>query len=204
MLRTTNVPDDQARPVLHIRNLDTGQDVTVANATGGTFSADSNWIAYQIDPSPGRGRSARGGAANAPSTTPTPSPNETPGTPPPAPTTPPPTDPAVPPGAPAPPATTTTPAPATATTAPQTPAAQQTGRGANADAPPPPRRVELRHLADGTVQSFQDIGAFMFAPDSSLLVLKRRPAVPAETGNSKLKTQNSKLRIEAGKFGFNF
>src|SRR5439155_26580514 len=32
----------------------------------------------------------------------------------------------------------------------------------------------------------------------------RRCPVPAETGNSKLKTQNSKLRIEAGKFGFNF
>jgi hypothetical protein len=56
VLQTTNVPQDQTRPVLHILNLDTNQDVTVANATGGTFSADSNWIAYQIDPSPGRGR----------------------------------------------------------------------------------------------------------------------------------------------------
>src|SRR6266851_4319306 len=43
VLETTNVVPDQARPVLHVLNLETNQDVTVANATGGTFSADSNW-----------------------------------------------------------------------------------------------------------------------------------------------------------------
>src|SRR5947207_15898148 len=71
VLRTTNVPDDQARPVLHLLNLETNQDVTVENATGGTFSADSGWIAYQIDPAPGRGR-GRGGRGPAPSAPPTP------------------------------------------------------------------------------------------------------------------------------------
>jgi len=65
VLRTTNVPDDQARPVLHILSLETNQDVAVDNATGGTFSSDSMWIAYQIDPAPGRGR-GRGGRGTAP------------------------------------------------------------------------------------------------------------------------------------------
>src|SRR5580765_4613784 len=37
VLRTTNVPDDQARPVLHLLNLETTEDVAVENATGGTF-----------------------------------------------------------------------------------------------------------------------------------------------------------------------
>ncbi|HEV3139870.1 MAG TPA: hypothetical protein VGY57_05115, partial [Vicinamibacterales bacterium] len=169
VLQTTNVPQDQARPVLHVLNLETNQDVAVANATGGTFSADSNWIAYQIDPSPGRGRGrgARGGAGNTPAPTTPVAPPATPGTPPS-----PPSDPAVPPGAPAPPA------PATRSTASSQNApadAQQPGRGANAEAPPPPRRVEVRNLASGNVQSFQDIGAFLFSPDSSLIVLKRRP-----------------------------
>src|SRR5436189_3637956 len=135
VLRTTNVPDDQARPVLHLLNLETNQDVTVENATGGTFSADSAWIAYQIDPAPGRGRGRSGRG--------------------PAPSAPPSSDPAVPPGAPAPPA------PDAATT---TQGAQggsgatggtgtQAARGGNADAPAPPRRVEVRSLATGVVQS---------------------------------------------------
>ena len=166
VLQTTNVPQDQARPVLHLLNLATNQDVTVANATGGTFSGDSNWIAYQIDPSPGRGR---GRGARGPS----PAPNSSPASATPAAN--PPQDTAVPPGAPAPPgavgATGTT--GATGVTGPSGTTA---ARGGNADNPPPPRRVELRHLASGAVQSFQDISAFMFAPDSSTIVLKRRPA----------------------------
>jgi acetyl esterase/lipase len=48
-----------AKPVLHLLHLETNQEVEVPNATGGTFSADSRWIAYQVDPSGGRG--GRGG-----------------------------------------------------------------------------------------------------------------------------------------------
>jgi len=139
VLQTTNVPQDQARPVLHIYNVETKHDVAVPNATGGTFSADSNWIAYQLDPAPGRrGRGARG-ATNAS------------------------------PDAPTPPAT-----PA----APEANGAQTPARPA-ADAPPPPRRVEVRNLAAGTVQPFEDIGDFIFSPESTLIVLKRRPPEPA-------------------------
>jgi dipeptidyl aminopeptidase/acylaminoacyl peptidase len=61
-LQLTNVPQAETKPVLYLRNLTTGQDITVANATGGTFSADSKWVAYQIDPTSG-GRGGRGGRA---------------------------------------------------------------------------------------------------------------------------------------------
>jgi dienelactone hydrolase len=76
-LQLTNVPTADAKPVLHIRNLQTDQDVTVANATNGTFSPDSKWIAYLVDPNPGRNRSATspgasggGGPPPAPPATP--------------------------------------------------------------------------------------------------------------------------------------
>ena len=63
---SNTVPAD-AKPVLHILNLETNQDVEVANATGGTFSPDSRWIAYQVDPSGGRGgRGARGRSGATP------------------------------------------------------------------------------------------------------------------------------------------
>jgi dipeptidyl aminopeptidase/acylaminoacyl peptidase len=50
--------------------------VEVANATGGTFSPDSKWIAYQVDPTGGRGgRGGRGGAGTpGGSTAPAPTP----------------------------------------------------------------------------------------------------------------------------------
>src|SRR5689334_21790520 len=48
VLQTTNVPTDQTKPALHLLNLDTSQDVAVPNATSGTFSSDSKWIAYQV------------------------------------------------------------------------------------------------------------------------------------------------------------
>src|SRR5262249_47566659 len=54
VLQTTNVPTDATKPVLHLLNLDTNQDVAVPNATGGAFSSDSKWLAYQVDPAPGR------------------------------------------------------------------------------------------------------------------------------------------------------
>lgn len=140
VLQTTNVPQDQTRPVLHIFNVESKKDVAVPNATGGTFSADSNWIAYQLDPAPGRrgGRGATNASPDSPS---------------------------------APSAPATPPAPET----PGAAGAQPPARPA-ADAPPPPRRVEVRNLAAGTVQPFENIGDFIFSPDSTLIVLKRRPA----------------------------
>jgi dipeptidyl aminopeptidase/acylaminoacyl peptidase len=61
-LAFTNTLPADAKPALHLLNLDTNQDVEIPNATGGTFSADSKWIAYQVDPGGGRGgRGGRGG-----------------------------------------------------------------------------------------------------------------------------------------------
>jgi dipeptidyl aminopeptidase/acylaminoacyl peptidase len=65
-LQFSNTPADEAKPVLHLLNLETDEDVEVPNATGGTFSSDSRWIAYQVDPSGGgggRGGRGRGGEA---------------------------------------------------------------------------------------------------------------------------------------------
>ncbi len=66
-LQLTNTATTDAKPVLHLRNLSTSQEVTVPNGTGGTFSADSKWLAYTVDPSGGgrEGRGARGGGAAA-------------------------------------------------------------------------------------------------------------------------------------------
>jgi hypothetical protein len=49
----------------------------------------------------------------------------------------------------------------------------QGGRGQNAP-PAAPRRAELRNLATGAVQSWQDIQSFTFSANSSHLVLQRR------------------------------
>jgi len=62
VLQFTNVPTTEAKPELHLLNLETNQEVTVPNATGGAFSADSKWIAYQVDPTGGRGGRGRGRA----------------------------------------------------------------------------------------------------------------------------------------------
>jgi len=67
-LRFNNTPADEAKPVLHILELATGDEVEVENATGGVFSKDSHWIAYDIDPSGGgggRGGRGRGGEISA-------------------------------------------------------------------------------------------------------------------------------------------
>ena len=50
----------------------------------------------------------------------------------------------------------------------------QNARGGTGAAPTPPRHVELRNLATGAVQSWQDIQSFTFAATSSHLVLRRR------------------------------
>jgi hypothetical protein len=60
VLAQTNTAPADAKPVLHILRLDNNQDVEVANATAPAFSADSRWVAYQIDPNSG-GRGGRGG-----------------------------------------------------------------------------------------------------------------------------------------------
>ena len=45
--------------------------------------------------------------------------------------------------------------------------------------------MELRNLATGTVRSWQEIEAFLFSPDSSYLVLKRRRPEAAGGGNGR-------------------
>ena len=53
----------------------------------------------------------------------------------------------------------------------------QAGRGGNTT---PPRRVELRELATGTLHSWQDIQSFSFSASSSHLFLRRRPATTGQ------------------------
>ncbi len=62
-----NTAPADTKPVLHLLNLETSQEVQVPNGTGGEFSDDSRWIAYQVDPSGGGrgGRGRRGGGAGA-------------------------------------------------------------------------------------------------------------------------------------------
>jgi dipeptidyl aminopeptidase/acylaminoacyl peptidase len=70
-LSLTNTVPAEAKPVLHLLNLATNQHVEVADATGGTFSPDSAWLAYTVDPAGGGrgGRAGRaGGAATPPAT----------------------------------------------------------------------------------------------------------------------------------------
>lgn len=75
VIQSTNVPTTETKPVLHIQNVDSGQDVTIADATVNTFSSDAKWIAYSVEPA-GGGRGGRGGrgaaapAADAPAATP--------------------------------------------------------------------------------------------------------------------------------------
>jgi hypothetical protein len=72
-LELTNTIPAEAKPVLHLLNLETGVDVTVADATSGSFSADSKWLAYQVDPGAAqRARAGRGGSGSAAATGPAP------------------------------------------------------------------------------------------------------------------------------------
>lgn len=136
-LRFTNTATTDAKPVLHIRNLSTNNETEVADASGASFSPDSKWIVYQVDPvvAAGRGGGRRGGGA------PVPEPGATP----------PVTNPALPPDS---------------TTA---------GRGA-ATPPARPRRYELRELASGKTESWQEIQSATFSPTGSHLLLRRRAA----------------------------
>jgi dienelactone hydrolase len=157
-LQLTNAAPTDAKPILHLLNLGTNQDIEVPNGTGGRFSADSRWIAYVVDPSGGRG--GRGGRG---ATTPTGG--------------------GGPPGGGAPSDNVATPGGAPAGggsqggqgTQPGGGQAGQAGRGAAAP-PPPPQRVELRNLATGAVQSWQNIESFTFSANATHLILRRRPA----------------------------
>ena len=128
VLSQTNTAPAEAKPVMHLVRLDNNQDLEIPNATAPAFSADSRWVAYQIDPSSGGrgGRGGRGGGGGG--------------------------------------------APGTATP----------NRGGGP--PAPPRRVELRNLETGAVQSWQDMQAFTFAGTSSHVILRRR--APAPTGGT--------------------
>jgi fermentation-respiration switch protein FrsA (DUF1100 family) len=57
--RFTNVAEKDAKPELHVLNLDTNEDVTIPSASAGVFSPDARWIAYQVDSIPAR--NGRGG-----------------------------------------------------------------------------------------------------------------------------------------------
>jgi dipeptidyl aminopeptidase/acylaminoacyl peptidase len=64
--RLTNVLPADAKPVLHLVDLDTNAEVTVADGADATFSPDSKWVAYQVTPGGAqRGRGGRGGAGGA-------------------------------------------------------------------------------------------------------------------------------------------
>jgi dipeptidyl aminopeptidase/acylaminoacyl peptidase len=146
-LSFTNVVTTDAKPVLHILNIDNNQDVAIADGSNAQFSPDSKWVVYQIDPAAtGRGGGrGRGGA----------------GAPPPA------------------PVTVGPPAPADS-------AADTTGgRGRGGATPAPVRRTELRELATGKVQSWQDIQSAVFSPTSTHILLRRRPAgAPGAAGGA--------------------
>jgi dipeptidyl aminopeptidase/acylaminoacyl peptidase len=66
--RFTNVAQDDAKPELHLLDLEADKDTTIANGTNGTFSPDGGWMAYQVDSTPprtGRGTGS-GGGGNTP------------------------------------------------------------------------------------------------------------------------------------------
>ena len=89
VLQLTNTIPAEAKPVLHLLNLETNVEMTVNDASDPVFSSDSKWIVYQVDPGAAqRARSARTGSGGAPSTQPAappatppaPAPAEAPGT----------------------------------------------------------------------------------------------------------------------------
>ncbi len=64
-MRLTNLPTNDSKPELHLRNLDSDKEVVIAHASAPMFSSDSRWIVYQIDSMPvrGAGRGGRGAGA---------------------------------------------------------------------------------------------------------------------------------------------
>lgn len=63
-LRYANTLPADSKPVLHITNLESGQDVEIPGGHDGEFSRDSKWLAYQLDSIPGR--SGRGAGSTPP------------------------------------------------------------------------------------------------------------------------------------------
>ncbi len=63
--RFTNVLPAESKPELHIRNLESKQDVTIDGATNPVFSPDGKWIVYEVDSQPARSGRGRGGAGAA-------------------------------------------------------------------------------------------------------------------------------------------
>jgi len=150
-LRFTNVPTADGKPVLHLLNQTNDRDLEIQNASNAVFSADSRYIAYQVDvpAARGGGRGGRGGApGGAPDSSAVP-----PGQPPVVP-------PATPPGIP--------PVVDTGTVG------AQGGRGGAAAAAPAARRYELRELATGRVQAWADMQSASFSPASTHLLLRAR------------------------------
>jgi dipeptidyl aminopeptidase/acylaminoacyl peptidase len=71
VLQLINTIPAESKPVLHLLNLETNVEVTVADASDEVFSPDSKWIAYQVDPGAAqRARAARTSLGTAPSTEP--------------------------------------------------------------------------------------------------------------------------------------
>jgi len=66
--RFTNLPNDETKPELHLRDLNASSDVVIAHASNPMFSSDSKWIVYQVDsiPARGAGRGGRAGGGGAP------------------------------------------------------------------------------------------------------------------------------------------
>ncbi|MBL8962316.1 MAG: hypothetical protein JNJ98_20815, partial [Gemmatimonadetes bacterium] len=73
--RQTNVVATSSKPALHLKRLDTGADTAIADATQATFSSDSRWVAYLIEPPP-PARAPRD-SAGTPGGAPAPAPSDT-------------------------------------------------------------------------------------------------------------------------------
>ena len=64
VLRLTNLPANDSKPELHLRNLDAGTEIVIPRASNQIFSKDSRWIVYEVDSTPIRGgRGGRGAGA---------------------------------------------------------------------------------------------------------------------------------------------
>ncbi|MEO7999080.1 MAG: hypothetical protein ABI852_16625, partial [Gemmatimonadaceae bacterium] len=151
-LRYTNVPTADGRPALHLVNQSNGRDLEIANASNAVFSADSRFIAYQVDVPAVRG-GGRGGRGGAPGATTPDSSAVPPGQPPVVP-------PATPPGIP-----------------PVVDTGVVSGQGGRAGAvapAPAARRYELRELATGRTQAWAEMQSASFSPASTHLLLRRR------------------------------
>ena len=65
VISSTNTLPAESKPVLHVMNLETKQKTEVADASGPSFSSDSQWIAYTVEPAPaGRGNRGANTGAN--------------------------------------------------------------------------------------------------------------------------------------------